>query len=212
MELEQLRRDYESEGLDLEQLCSDPFDQLELWLQQAVESGMIDPNAMSLATVDRESAPWQRTVLLKHFDHEGLVFYTNTGSRKAKEIAANARVSLLFPWFSLNRQVTVGGVAEKLPIIQVIRYFASRPRDSQIAAWASAQSNPLSSRRLLEEKFAEMKYKFAKREVPLPSFWGGYRVIPDSFEFWQGRRSRLHDRFMYRKSPDGNWLIERLAP
>jgi len=212
MDLENLRRDYESAGLDREQLSDDPFKQFELWLKQAVDSGMIDPTAMSLATVGNDRMPWQRAVLLKHFDQDGFVFYTNLGSRKAKEIADNPRVSLLLPWFTLNRQVTIGGFAEKLPVSEVIKYFVTRPRESQLAAWASAQSHPLSSRLVLEQKFAEMKHKFSKGEVPLPSFWGGYRVIPTCFEFWQGRRNRLHDRFMYLKQDEAGWAIERLAP
>jgi pyridoxamine 5'-phosphate oxidase len=172
----------------------------------------MDPNAMVISTVDSEMRPSSRTVLLKSFDENGFVFYTNYDSRKAAHIAANPHVSLLFFWSEAARQVKIRGTAEKIPAAESLKYFLLRPRGSQIGAWVSAQSSIISSRALLEEKFQEIKRKFRDKEVPLPSFWGGYRVIPDQIEFWQGRTNRLHDRFEYTKQPDGTWTVERLAP
>jgi pyridoxamine 5'-phosphate oxidase len=150
--------------------------------------------------------------LLKSFDEDGFVFYTNYESKKAAHIEENPNVSLLFFWADAARQVKIRGKAEKIPAKESLAYFLSRPRGSQIGAWVSAQSSIISSRSLLEEKFQEIKQKFKDKKVPLPSFWGGYRVIPDEIEFWQGRRNRLHDRFQYTKQEDGSWAIERLAP
>jgi pyridoxamine 5'-phosphate oxidase len=172
---------------------------------------------MVLATVDGEGRPSQRIVLLKSFDARGFVFYTNYGSRKAKDIAGNAHVSLLFPWHLLERQVKICGRAEKVSLFESARYFASRPRESQLAAWASQQSAPLDSRKFLLTQLESMRHKFASGEVPLPDFWGGFRVIPSEFEFWQGGGNRLHDRFRYRRhagegAADTEWDIARLAP
>ncbi len=167
---------------------------------------------MVLATVDKDSRPSQRTVLLKYFDEDGFVFFTNYGSRKADEIASNDRVSLLFVWLELDRQVMINGYAEKISAKDSARYFISRPRDSQVAAWVLSQSHGLSSRQALMQKFAEMKKKFGEGKIPLPTFWGGYRVVPSEIEFWQGRENRLHDRFMYKMTENGTWSIERLAP
>jgi pyridoxamine 5'-phosphate oxidase len=167
---------------------------------------------MVLATVEDGRRPWQRMVLLKDFGHQGFVFYTNLESRKARAMAENPSVCLHFPWNALERQVIVGGAVERLSLPEVTRYFLSRPRESQLAAWASAQSRPLSARQVLEEKMQEMKNKFARGEVPLPSFWGGYRVVPSEIEFWQGGANRLHDRFLYRRQGDLSWTIERLSP
>ena len=153
-----------------------------------------------------------RTVLLKYFDERGFTFFTNQSSNKAKQIAGNPHVALLFFWPGFARQVAIRGTASKMPATETMRYFVSRPRGSQIGAWVSAQSSVISSRALLEAKFDEMKRKFSNKEVPLPSFWGGYRVVPSEFEFWQGRQNRLHDRFRYRQRDDGGWDIERLAP
>jgi pyridoxamine 5'-phosphate oxidase len=171
----------------------------------------MDPNAMSIATTATSGQPSIRTVLLKYFDEDGFVFYTNLGSRKAGEIEANNRVALLFYWHELHRQVKIVGKAERINAADNIRYFMRRPRDSQIGAWVSQQSSIISSRSILENKFAEMKQKFAHGEIPLPSFWGGYRVVPASIEFWQGRENRLHDRFMF-TAGESDWDIERLAP
>ena len=212
MELEDFRRDYLAGGLRRDDLRDDPIEQFESWLAQAVAGGLTDPTAMVLATVEEDGAPWQRMVLLKDFGHQGFVFYTNLESRKARAMAANPRVSLLFPWNVLERQVIVGGRVERLSTLEATRYFLTRPRESQLAAWASAQSRPLSARRLLEQQFEKMKDKYRHGEIPLPSFWGGYRVVPAEIEFWQGGANRLHDRFLYRRQEDLAWSIERLAP
>jgi pyridoxamine 5'-phosphate oxidase len=211
MSLEDSRREYQYGRLTRESLKGSPFEQFTVWMEQAVESNMPDPTAMCLATVDSEGKPWQRTVLLKGFDKQGFLFYTNLGSRKARDIAGNANVSLLFPWMPLDRQVIVGGHAEKLSKTQVLKYFLKRPRGSQLAAWASRQSSRITSRQALEAQFMQMKQKYLSGGVPLPDFWGGYRIIPTEFEFWQGGESRLHDRFQYLKQGN-HWEIARLAP
>lgn len=207
-----MREEFSLSGLERKDLDQDPVLQFEKWFLQAKESGMIEPNAMALATVNPEGQPSVRTVLLKFFDAEGFVFYTNYESKKAKDIEGNANVSLLFPWLDLQRQVKINGYAEKVPAAQSIKYFLSRPRGSQLGAWCSNQSSVITTRSLLQAKFDEMKRKFEGKEVPLPSFWGGYRVIPREIEFWQGRKNRLHDRFNYSLQEDGKWSIERLAP
>ncbi len=212
MNLGELRGNYASRSLDLPDLRVSPFEQFDLWMREAIATQILEPNAMSLATVDAAGQPWQRLVLLKGFDPRGFVFYTNYESRKARDMAANARVSLLFSWLPLERQVSVTGQAEKISAAESLRYFLSRPRDSQLGAWASRQSEVITTRSLLEAKFAGMKSKFLNGEVPLPDFWGGYRVTPDTFEFWQGRPSRLHDRFRYTRQPADRWTIERLMP
>jgi len=210
-QLEELRSGWMSHGLTRDGLNPDPFRQFELWYTQATDSGIAEPNAMSLATVDADGQPWLRTVLLKIYDEHGFVFFTNYESDKAKQIAVNHRVSLLFPWVALGRQVKICGRAEKIPTAESLKYFTSRPRGSQIGAWASPQSQVISSRSLLDAKVDEIKRKFAKGEVPLPSFWGGYRVTPFEIEFWQARESRLHDRFVYTQDDD-RWTIKRRAP
>ncbi len=212
MEIDQFRREYLQGGLRRASLSEDPIEQFETWLAQSVAGGITDPTAMVLATVNNDGQPWQRIVLLKDFGHQGFVFYTNTESRKAEAMVANPRVSLLFPWNVLERQVIVGGVVEKLSLSEVTRYFLTRPRESQLAAWASSQSRPVSARAVLEEKVQQMKNKFGRGEVPVPSFWGGYRVVPEQVEFWQGGAHRLHDRFLYTRRGDTDWSIERLEP
>nr|WP_024967959.1 pyridoxamine 5'-phosphate oxidase [Pantoea sp. IMH] len=206
-----LRREYTRGGLRRKDLPADPLMLFEKWLGQAVEAQLPDPTAMSVATVDEHGQPYQRIVLLKHVDQQGMVFYTNLGSRKAHHLENNPRISLLFPWHMLERQVMVLGRVEKLSLLEVMKYFHSRPRDSQIGAWVSKQSNRISARGVLESKFLELKQKFQQGEVPLPSFWGGYRITIDSMEFWQGGEHRLHDRFFYQREADG-WKIDRLAP
>ena len=200
-----------SSGLVRDALDPDPVRQFEYWYTEAIDSGIPEPNAMSLATVDTDGQPWVRTVLLKLYDAAGFVFFTNFESAKARQIATNNRVGLLFPWVALGRQVRISGTAGKIPTAESVKYFASRPRGSQIGAWASSQSQVISSRSLLDAKVDEIKRKFARGDIPLPAFWGGYRVTPVEIEFWQARDSRLHDRFVYRKN-DGGWALERRAP
>jgi len=214
MSLQDNRREYDYGKLTRESLSASPFEQFKLWMEQAIEAGIQDPTAMSVATVSAEGKPWQRMVLLKDFDQRGFVFYTNLGSRKAKEIDANAQVSLHFPWLQLDRQVIVGGRAERLSTVDVMKYFLSRPKGSQLAAWASKQSSRINSRQALETQFAQIKEKFAEGEIPLPDFWGGFRVVPEEIEFWQGGEMRLHDRFSYSRSEDdsSSWDIGRLSP
>lgn len=206
-----LRREYTRGGLRRKDLPDDPIALFEKWLSQACEAKLPDPTAMTVATVDEQGQPWQRIVLLKHYDAQGMVFYTNLGSRKALQLAHNPRISLHFPWHYLERQVMVLGEVEKLSPLEVLKYFHSRPRDSQIGAWVSKQSSRISARGILEGKFLELKQKFQQGEVPLPSFWGGYRVKFHTMEFWQGGEHRLHDRFIYQRDHDG-WKIDRLAP
>jgi pyridoxamine 5'-phosphate oxidase len=201
-----------AQGLSRSDLDPDPFRQFELWFRQAIDSGIAEPNAMTLATVDAAGQPWARTVLLKLYDRQGFVFFTNYGSDKAHQIEVNPRVALLFPWVALGRQVKISGTAARIPTAESLKYFASRPRGSQIGAWASPQSQVISSRSLLDMKVDEMKRRFARGEVPLPSFWGGYRVAADVIEFWQARESRLHDRFVFTRRDAGHWDIERRAP
>lgn len=212
MDLELFRREYLSGGLKREDLLADPFSQFRLWLDQAIASGMGDPTAMVVATVSADGQPSQRIVLLKRYDERSFLFYTNYGSRKADEIAGNDRVSLLFPWHALDRQIKICGRAEKISAAESLKYFLSRPRDSQLAAWASTQSRKISSRDFLMTQLAHMKEKYREGEVPLPDFWGGIKVIPHEIEFWQGGEHRLHDRFVYELQGDRTWEIHRLAP
>ena len=212
MNTETLRRELMAKGLVRDELCSDPIKQFEQWYAQTVETDLAEPSAMSLATVDAQGQPWQRIVLLKLFDEKGFVFFTNYASRKAEQIAADSKVSLLFPWQALGRQVKVTGEAEKISTAESVKYFATRPRGSQIGAWASHQSQVIKSRAILDAMFDEIKHKFMDGDVPLPSFWGGYRVTPETIEFWQARDSRLHDRFIYRQDEKAQWFSERLSP
>jgi len=212
MNLADLRMEYGRAGLRREDLAADPLKQFELWFAQAKDAGLPEPNAMVLATVDASGQPFTRTVLLKDLDARGLVFYTNFNSRKALHIADNARVSALFLWLGLERQVSVNGIASRIPTAEAVRYFLSRPFASRLGAWTSNQSSVIQSRALLEAKWDEMKRKFADGNVPLPSFWGGFRIVPHSVEFWQGRQSRLHDRFLYQRADGDAWQVERLQP
>lgn len=199
-------------GLSEADLDADPILQFQHWYEAAIGTGIPEPNAMSLATVAADGQPSLRTVLLKLYDERGFVFFTNYESRKATEMAGNPRVALLFPWVALARQVQITGTARRISTAESLKYFLTRPRGSQIGAWASHQSQVISSRSLLDQKVAEMKHRFGAGQVPLPDFWGGYRVEPDEIELWQGRESRLHDRFRYSRDSAGHWVIERLAP
>lgn len=211
MDLAEFRKEYSDRGLHREELNPDPIAQFSEWFIQATELAVHEPNAMTLATVDESGMPYQRTVLLKYYDKDGFVFFTNYGSRKSKQIAVNPKVSLLLPWITLERQIIIQGHAEKISTAESLRYFASRPRESQIGAWVSNQSEVITSRKFLMQKLSEIREKFHQGEIPLPSFWGGYRVVPQAIEFWQGGPARLHDRFLYRKH-DAGWNIERLSP
>jgi len=211
MDLTEFRKEYSDRGLSRTELDADPVVQFEKWFQQATELGIYEPNAMTLATVDERGVPFQRTVLLKIFDGEGFVFFTNYSSRKAAQMEANPNVCLLFPWITLERQVIVQGRAEKISSAESLKYFVSRPRESQIGAWVSNQSEVITSRKFLMQKLSEIKEKFAHGEIPLPSFWGGFRVVPETVEFWQGGPARLHDRFLYSRAGEG-WEINRLSP
>ena len=212
MNLEDMRRNYASRSLDAEDMAISPFQQFDLWMREAIETKILEPNAMSLATCTPQGRPGLRTVLLKGFDERGLVFFTNYDSAKAVQIKANPKVALMFTWLPLERQVVIAGEADKISTAESLKYFATRPRESRIGAWASRQSEVITTRSLLESKFQEMKAKFADGEIPLPGFWGGFRVVPDSFEFWQGRPNRMHDRLRYTMNADGNWPITRLMP
>lgn len=207
-----LRRSATGFALERDDLSDDPLVQFAEWFGYACETVPMDPNAVSLATVDSAGRPSSRTVLLKYFDEQGFVFFSNFESNKAHDIEGNPNVALLFFWSDAARQIRIAGTAEKIPAAETLKYFMTRPRGSQIGAWVSAQSSVISSRSILEVEFQKLKDKFRNKEVPLPSFWGGYRVVPQEIEFWQGRRNRLHDRFQYTKQDDGSWEIGRLAP
>ena len=211
MDLTFIRQGYKDKGLEKEDLNADPIIQFKSWFEDAKKSEPI-PTAMSLSTVNNNGEPTLRTVLLKLFDQRGFVFFTNYKSRKAGHITDNPNVAVLFNWVALERQVTITGVAEKIKTKESIKYFMSRPRGSQLGAWVSDQSSVLSSRKILELELKEMKRKFSDGEIPLPEFWGGYRIIPKTFEFWQGRPNRLHDRFIYSMQSNELWKIDRIAP
>ena len=206
------RTEYDTGKLDRADLKESPFEQFAAWFQQACQSKVIEPNAMSLATAGKDGCPLVRTVLLKSYDARGFVFFTNLESRKARQIKENPHASLLFPWLALQRQVIISGRVEKVTTAESLAYFVTRPRGSQIGAWISQQSSIVTSRKLLEMKWAEMQRKFSEGAIPLPDWWGGFRVVPREIEFWQGRVNRLHDRFLYSAQEGGKWAIERLAP
>tara|TARA_Y100001970_G_scaffold127064_1_gene157021 strand:- start:1082 stop:1717 length:636 start_codon:yes stop_codon:yes gene_type:complete len=211
MDLESFRREYLRGGLHRKDLQEDPIEQFSIWMQQALDLGIIDPTAMTMSTVASDGQPSQRIVLLKNFDDRGFVFYTNYESRKAKELTENSKVSLLFPWNQIDRQIKICGEAQKLSSRDSRDYFVSRPRGSQIAAIASKQSSVIDSRAALMDEFDALNQKYKDAELPFPDFWGGYRVQATEIEFWQGGADRLHDRFRYLQ--DGqSWRIDRLAP
>ncbi|MCF2517113.1 pyridoxamine 5'-phosphate oxidase [Dyadobacter sp. CY351] len=206
-----LRQDYNLKGLDEQDLDPNPFTQFKLWFDEALSAGVVEPNAMVLSTVS-DGRPSARVVLLKDLDQAGFTFFTNYESKKAKEMESDPFVAITFFWKELERQVRIEGKVEKTTNQESAEYFAVRPRGSQIGAWASTQSEHLASRAELEERTLLLEQKFEAAEVPRPPHWGGYRVIPHYFEFWQGRSSRLHDRLVYEKTDEGSWEIERLYP
>lgn len=208
--LADLRRDFASHELLESEIADDPFEQFKLWFDDALESDVIDVNAMTVATVDPNGKPSVRVVLLKGYDHNGFVFFTNYGSKKGTDLIGNPNTVFHFFWPQLDRQIAIYGSVEKTSREESAEYFSSRPVDSRIGAWASAQSSVISSRKELESRFAEYKDKFGE-DVPLPDFWGGFRLRPARFEFWQGRQNRLHDRIVYTLDGDA-WTISRLSP
>ena len=211
MDLHDLRNEYLKNVLDEASCDKSPFKQFDKWFKESQNAELLEPNAMILGTVNEEGIPTQRTVLLKKFDKKGLVFFTNYGSRKSKDLEKNGSASVLFPWYGLERQVNIVGSATKVSQKESIEYFLSRPFGSQMGAWVSNQSKIISNRSILESKLQEMKNKFREGKVPVPDFWGGYRINPVSFEFWQGRKNRLHDRIFYQREGE-SWTISRLAP
>lgn len=211
MTLADLRKDYSLAGLVETDLARDPFRQFEKWFQEAEAAKIPEPNAMTVATATADGRPSARTILLKGIDGRGFVFFSNYESRKGRELAVNPFATLLFPWLALERQVVVEGPVTKVPREESETYFHSRPRASQLGAWISQQSSIISGRAVLEDGMKMIEQKYAGREVPLPPHWGGWRLMPEIVEFWQGRRSRLHDRLRYRREKD-TWVIERLAP
>lgn len=208
----ELRREYRSKPLDQESLDADPIEQFKVWFEEARKAGELDPDAMTLATATRSGEVSARIVLLRGLSERGFVFFSNYDSRKGREINENSRVAVVFYWATLNRQVRVEGRVQMVEKYESEAYFKTRPRGSQIGAWASPQSSEISNRNELEARVGDLEKQFANREVPLPPNWGGFRVVPDSIEFWQGRESRLHDRIVYRHANGGSWKTVRLAP
>jgi pyridoxamine 5'-phosphate oxidase len=210
--ISKMRTDYPNEPLDLEHADADPFVQFEDWLQAAIDANHVEANAMSLATATAGGIPSARIVLLKGFDQEGFVFFTNYNSRKGHEISENPHAALCFYWDQLSRQVRAEGTVEIIAAVDSDKYFKTRPRESQIAAWVSEQSTVVESRAALDEGAARIIAQFEGQEISRPPHWGGYQVKPHKFEFWQGRPGRLHDRIAYSLQDDGSWKIQRLAP
>ncbi|MGV9251667.1 pyridoxamine 5'-phosphate oxidase [Streptomyces sp. NPDC003697] len=213
-DLASMRKHYRAEGLAEEELADTPVAQFARWFREAAtEGGLFEPNAMVVSTADAEGRPSSRTVLLKAFDEQGFVFYTNYESRKGRDLAGNPHVSLLFPWHPMARQVIVQGVARRTGRDETAAYFRTRPHGSQLGAWASAQSSVVGSRADLDAAYAGLAARYPEGEqVPVPPHWGGFRVEPRSVEFWQGRENRLHDRLRYVTAPGGGWRVERLSP
>jgi len=212
VDLARLRREYEAVGLDEAALPADPLPLFHEWLKCAVDAALAEANAMVVTTVGADGSPSGRMVLCKSADARGFTFFTNYDSRKSRELDANPRASLLFPWHPLGRQIRVEGTSSRVDRAESEAYFASRPRGAQISAWASAQSSLVVDRSTLERRVAELEREYDGREIPCPPNWGGIRVVPSSIEFWQGRRDRLHDRLVYQKDNSGGWHVVRLSP
>lgn len=212
MDIHSQRQEYSRGSLDIESMEGCPYRQFESWFVEASDGEILEPNAMVLSTVSSIGFPTQRTVLLKYFDQEGFVFFTDYRSRKSKHIETNRSVSALFPWYPLQRQVEISGMAERVSPAEALKYFALRPRGSQMGAWVSEQSSVVSGRQLLRNKWVEIKQKFKNAEVPCPPTWGGFRIRPTRFEFWQGGVNRLHDRIEFRLVSQANWKVRRLSP
>lgn len=210
-DLQKLKKQYADAGIAQDSVCKDPFEQFRLWFNQVVDSGIAEPNGFCLSTVSESSKPSQRTVLMKSCDGEGLVFYSNYHSRKGRQLAQNNKVSALFPWYELHRQISIEGTVSRVSDQLSREYFNSRSQESQIGAYASRQSERITSRQVLDQQQQTMTQRFSNQEIPLPEFWGGYRIKPERFEFWQGRDHRLHDRILYTKR-DNQWEITRLSP
>ena len=210
-DLSNLRKEYAQAQLTMDSLEKLPILQFQKWFDQALKASILEPNAMVLGTVDIDNTPTQRTVLLKYFNRLGFVFFTNYTSRKAQHLEANPNASLLFPWYSLERQVIVKGKIVRIPVEESKAYFFSRPYGSQLGAWVSKQSSVIDSRQVLEDRLSELKQQFPEGEVPFPDFWGGYRLVPESMEFWQGGVNRLHDRILYEQVKSA-WTMVRLSP
>lgn len=212
MHIADIRKDYRLQTLDETGVAADPIQQFGIWWQEALQSEIVEVNAMTLATANEQGVPSARIVLLKGYDERGFVFFSNYESKKAGDLQVNPVASLVFFWKELERQVRISGSVEKVTELESDQYFQSRPEGSRIGAWASPQSTVISSRQVIEEKVEALQAAFEGKEIPRPLHWGGYRVVPTRIEFWQGRSSRLHDRIQYTLQPDGNWIIERLAP
>lgn len=206
------RKEYQLDRLSEDNAGQDPVALFETWFRTAGQSAIREPNAMALATATPDGAPSVRMVLLKEFTNEGFTFYTNYESRKGRELATNPRAALLFWWEPLERQVRIEGKIEKLPAAESDEYYYSRPLGSRLGAWVSQQSKVIPNRAVLDQRFAELQAEYGDKHPDRPPFWGGYRLIPDCFEFWQGGVNRLHDRLRFRRQPDGGWLRERLSP
>lgn len=210
--IKDLRQNYATHALEEEQANKNPFKQFQLWLDEALAADFVEPNAMNIATVNQDGEISSRMVLLKGFDEHGFVFFTNYASNKANDLASTSKAALNVWWDKLHRQVRINGTVEKVTRDETVEYFHSRPRGSQIGAIASQQSRVIENHTVLEEAYRNIEAKYDDQEIPCPVYWGGYRVIPQQFEFWQGRPNRLHDRLRYAKASSGAWIIDRLSP
>jgi len=210
--LSSMRQNYQKGHLDLPDLDANPLTQFDRWFKEAKEHHVIEANAFCLATVGANALPSTRIVLLKYYDSQGFIFFSNYHSKKALQVSENPNVSMHFAWLALERQIKIEGKIEKISKEESLNYFLARPRGSQIGAWVSHQSEVIASKEVLEAKFEEIQAQFKDKEIPYPEFWGGYRIVPTQIEFWQGGQNRLHDRFQYTKTAQETWEINRLAP